>query len=33
MPDFSLPGRLGSVRMEVDLPGRQDIGLIFDELD
>jgi hypothetical protein len=33
MRDFTLPGRLGSVRMEGDLPGRQDIGLIFDELD
>ena len=33
MVSAELPGRLGSVVMEGDLPRRDDLGLIFDELD
>jgi hypothetical protein len=29
----SLPGRLGRVEFEGELPARRDVGLIFDELD
>ncbi|HYN72530.1 MAG TPA: hypothetical protein VES60_08520 [Nakamurella sp.] len=31
MPE--LPGRLGSVEMDRELPPRENLGLIFDELD
>jgi hypothetical protein len=33
MPHRELPGRLGSVAMNHELPQRNDLGLIFDELD
>ncbi|MET0323708.1 MAG: DUF1254 domain-containing protein, partial [Ilumatobacteraceae bacterium] len=29
----SLPGRLGEVRRDGELPRREDVGLVFDELD
>ena len=29
----SLPGRLGEVRWDGELPRREDVGLVFDELD
>ncbi|MED7953986.1 DUF1254 domain-containing protein [Streptomyces sp. BE303] len=31
--DVRLPGGLGSVRMDGELPEREDLGLVFDELD
>jgi hypothetical protein len=33
MTDTVLPGRLGKVRMDGELPNREDLGLVFDELD
>jgi hypothetical protein len=33
MTDDALPGRLGQVRMDGELPRRDDLSLIFDELD
>ena len=33
MSDLSLPGRLADVRMEGELPRREDVPLVFDELD
>jgi hypothetical protein len=33
MSDRSLPGRLGAVLMDGELPRRADLGLVFDELD
>ena len=33
MSDLSLPGRLADVRMDGELPRREDVPLVFDELD
>src|SRR6202000_1289868 len=33
VPDRALPGRLGDVRMDGELPRRQDLAAVFDELD
>jgi len=33
MTDTVLPGRLGKVRMDGELPSREDLGPVFDELD
>ena len=33
MSDLPLPGRLADVRMDGELPRREDVPLVFDELD
>ena len=33
MPDMPLPGRIADVRMDGELPRREDLPLVFDELD
>ena len=33
MASVSIPGRLGEVQLDGELPARADLGMVFDELD